>query len=654
MRSALRALALGLALPSAIVRGNPLPAAADLTPPPPGLWTHGDGFRFRPLANRGADARRVGFTRLSPDQTGIHFIHRLDEAAGAARRVLENGSGTAAGDFDGDDRPDLFLASLSGNSALYRNLGGWRFQDVTADAGLNLDGEAVRGAVFADLNGNGRPDLLVATLANGLRCFLNRGDGRFRESTRDAFPAVWPGTTTLALADVDGDGTLDLYVARYRAEDVRDDPNVEARNVGGRTVLHPRYRDRLFISPRGLLEFGEPDVLLLNDGTARFREVPWTGGAFLDEAGQPLVAPPRDWGLSASFRDLNADGLPDLYVCNDYWTPDRLWINAGDGRFRAAPAEALRHTSENSMGVDFADLDGDGHVDFLVLDMLSRNPALRRRQALAQTPQPRQPGAFLDRPQVMRNTLFLNRGDGTFAEIADFAGLAASDWSWQPLFLDVDLDGDEDVVISAGHRRDVQDLDATTRVRSLQRPLPPGLDPAARLRRFQHDLHAHSRLYPTLAQPMVAFRHLRPLSFEDASADWGFHTAAVHQGFAAADFDRDGDLDLVINTLDGPPAVYRNDAGPPRLAVRLRGLPPNTEGIGAVVTLHHKAMPSQTREAVAGGRYLSGCEPLLVFATGPEPAPMSLEIRWRSGRRQTLPEVRPDHLYEVLEPSRPR
>ncbi|MBX3744621.1 MAG: CRTAC1 family protein [Verrucomicrobiae bacterium] len=642
MHAAVRALALGF--------GFALPCAPALGVVAGGEWTEGDGFRLRPLAGRNADPARVGFTRLSADRTGIRFVHRLDEADGAVRRVLENGAGVAAGDYDGDGRPDVFLASLSGGSALYRNLGDWRFREVTDESGLGLAGEAVRGAVFADLDGDGHLDLLVATLANGLRCFMNCGDGRFRETTREAFPAIWPGTTTLALADVDGDGTLDLYVVRYRAEDVRDDPNVEARVVGGRTVLHPKYRDRLFIGPRGLLEYGEPDVLLLNDGTGRFRAVSWTGGAFLDEAGQPLAGPPRDWGLAASFRDVNGDGLPDLYVCNDYWTPDRFWINAGQGRFRAAPLDALRHTSENSMGVDFADLDGDGEVDFLVLDMLARDPALRRRQALAQTPQGRLPGTFLDRPQVMRNTLFLNRGNGTFAEIADFAGLAASDWSWQPLFLDVDLDGFDDVIISTGHRRDIQDLDATARVRSLQRPWPPGLDAEARLRRFQQDLRDHNRLYPSLATPMVAFRQTAPLRFEDVSADWGFRIPGVHQGFAAADFDGDGDLDLVINALDGPVAVYRNEAALPRLAVRLIGLPPNTEGIGAVVTLQGGAGPVQSREAVSGGRYLSGGQPLLVFATGPNPGPMKLTVRWRDGRHRILEGVRPDRLYEIRQP----
>src|SRR5262249_8620021 len=146
---------------------------------------------------------------------------------------------------------------------------------------------------------------------------------------------------------------------------------------------------------------------------------------------------------TASFRDLNGDGFPDLYVCNDYWTPDRIWINDGHGHFRAADKLAFRHTSASSMGVDFADVNRSGNLDLFVVDMLSRDLRLRKRQMFAQTPVAQPPGLIDNRPQIMRNTFFQNRGDGTFAEISDYAGLSASEWSWSPLFLDVDLDGYE-------------------------------------------------------------------------------------------------------------------------------------------------------------------------------------------------------------------
>src|SRR6185503_10850037 len=164
--------------------------------------------------------------------------------------------------------------------------------------------------------------------------------------------------------------------------------------------------------------------------------------------GSPLMRAPLDWGLCATFRDVNNDGWPDLYVCNDFWTPDRLWLNDGKGRFQAAPRLALRHMSSSSMGVDFADIDHDGHLDFFVVDMLSRDRRLRLRQKPAQNLSLPLIGVSEDRPEVLRNTLFLGQGDGTWVETAGFSGVAASDWSWSPVFLDVDLDGYEDLLIT--------------------------------------------------------------------------------------------------------------------------------------------------------------------------------------------------------------
>ena len=634
---------------AACVGGTLLAATAVVASPGMDWRELPEGGRWAPLSVPAHT--RVGFTQLRPESTGLWFTNTLDAAASAANRVLENGSGVALGDFDGDGLVDVFLCGLEQPSQLFRNLGNWKFADGTAAAGLDFDGVVCRGAVFADLDGDRWLDLLVSTLDGGVRYYRNNGRGGFTDDTRASGLAPTRGTTTLTLADVDGNGALDLYVAHYRAEDIRDLARVEVKFVGGKPVLPAHYQDRLVITPGGLLEFGEPDRLYLNKGGGVFTEVSWAGGRFRDELDRPLSAPPRDWGLTASFRDLNGDGAPDLYVCNDYWTPDRIWINDGKGGFRLIPRLAIRHTSENSMGVDFADLDRDGQVEILVLDMLSRDPELRRRQVLAQTPMSSPPGAIDNRPQIMRNVLFHNRGDGTFAEIADYAGLAASDWSWQPLFLDVDLDGYEDVLIPAGHTRDVQDLDATARIRALQHPWPQSMDAAAIQRQFTREMMEHARLYPELPMPVIAFRNLGNLRFEETTEAWGTEALAVHQGIAAADLDGDGDLDLVVNNLNGVCGVYRNDGAEPRVAVRLRGQSPNTQGIGAKVTLLGGAVPRQAREMISGGRYLSGSEALLVFAAGTTDREQVVEVVWRNGKISRIHGVRPDRIYEVDEAS---
>ncbi|MEO8428873.1 MAG: VCBS repeat-containing protein, partial [Verrucomicrobiota bacterium] len=419
--------------------------------------------------------------------------------------------------------------------------------------------------------------------------------------------------------------------------------------VKGKLIVPPQFKNRLVVVNGQVLEYGEPDQLLLNDGKGHFTPVSWTDGRFVDEDGNRLTQPPLDWGLTATFRDINNDGFPDIYVCNDYWTPDRIWINDGKGNFRAIARLALRATSSSSMGVDFADVDRDGNVDFFVVDMLSRDLRLRKRQKFAQIPMALPVGAIDNRPQIMRNTLFHNRGDGTYAEIANYSSLAASDWSWQPIFLDVDLDGYEDLLVSAGNSRDVQDLDAEVQIKSRQHSWKGFTNAVERQKAFTTELMMHRRLYPELKMPIVTFKNLSGFRFQETTRIWGTENAGSHHGIALADFDGDGDLDFVANNLGSVAGVYRNDTVAARVAVRLKGLPPNTQGIGAKIKLLNGAVLVQSQEVVAGGRYTSGSDPMLVFAAGKTAGEMILEVSWRGGKLSTVRNVGSNRVYEVEE-----
>src|SRR6266516_264616 len=241
----------------------------------------------------------------------------------------------------------------------------------------------------------------------------------------------------------------------------------------------------------------------------------------------------------------------------------------------------------------------------------------------------------------MMNTLFLNRGDGTYTEIAQLAGVAASEWSWTPLFLDVDLDGYEDLLISNGHERAARSLDVSERLKALR----------AQRKLTTQEIFENRKLFPRQNAPKVAFRNRGDLTFEEVSRAWGFDLDGVAHGRALADLDNDGDLDLVMNCLNDPAGLYRNNSSAPRLAVRLKGLPPNTRGIGARITVRGGAVPAQSQEMICGGRYLSGDDPMRVFAAGSADRPMTLQVTWRSGKQSTLEGAKPNHIYEIDEAS---
>jgi enediyne biosynthesis protein E4 len=640
-----RVLAAGRLILTAVLALGAISAASAAEPL---RWETRPGYRFAPVSVP-ADGQ-TGFTLQPPSVTGISFTNRVSDERSLANRNLLSGAGVAAGDVDGDGLCDLYFCGLDPNNILYRNLGNWKFEDITAQAGVACAGQDSTAAAFVDIDGDGDLDLLVNSLGGGTRVFLNDGKGHFSEATAQSGVRTNTGSMSMALADVDGDGDLDLFVVNYRPTTIRDQAsakfkvqNINGRpvivSVDGRSTTAPDLTNRFTLSPSGqIIEFGEISSFYLNDGRGRFTLVPFTDGTFLDEGGKALTEQPRDWGLSVRFYDFTGDGAPDIYVCNDLDPPDRIWVNDGTGKFRALPRLAVRHTSSFSMGIDFGDLNRDGHMDFVTVDMISREPRNRKLQIAGLAPVFSPIGEVDIRPQISQNTLQLNRGDNTFAEIAYYAGVEASEWSWHPVLLDVDLDGYEDILIPNGQLRDFQNADLGRVVESA----------VASRKASTSEVLMLFRQFPGLELPHILFRNNRDLTFEDVAKAWGFDTVGIAQGMALADLDNDGDLDLIINNLNSVAGVYRNNSPAPRVAVRPRGKAPNTQGIGAKVQVLGGPV-AQSQEIVAGGRFLSSDEAMRVFAAGSATNRLTLEVTWRGGRRSVIPDARANCVYEIDE-----
>jgi hypothetical protein len=606
------------------------------TPP----WQEESGYRWRELDVSGGTP---GFTRVG-DQSGIQFQNEVSDSALLGNRILAQGAGVAMGDVDGDGLVDIFLAKTEGPNALYRNLGGWRFEEIAVQAGVAAPDRTSSGATMADLDGDGDLDLVLLATLGPNAIFSNDGQGRFTERTDLGLSPAGRGGTTPTLADVDGDGDLDLYVANYKPFSVTDSvpPQLKAfnqvvRELGpGRFEVQPQFqRDfklimrqdlgGVFLSMRA-----DTDEFYRNDG-GRFVQEHFPTARFLDPDGTP-IAGDESFGLGAKFADLNGDGAPDLYVVNDFEDPDQFFVNDGSGTFRLVDWTVLRQTSNSGMAVDVADVDGDGLPDLYEVDMLGNDSRRLKTQMPTHTAAPKRPGDLESQVQMQRNTLFRNRGDGTFEEISEYAGVQATGWSWSTMFMDVDLDGWQDILVGTGHAWDVMDADTQERLQN---------------RLTDISWRRHRWEYPQLAIPNVAYRNRGDLTYEDVSVAWGFGTEDdISHTMAAADLDGDGDLDVVINRLGKPALVLRNNARAPRIAVRLIGDTPNTAAVGAKIRILGGAIPTQEREVVVGGLYMSHSDYLASFATGPADS-VTIVVDWRDGRRSVLPGARPNRLYEI-------
>jgi hypothetical protein len=517
------------------------------------------------------------------DGSGIGFGHQTGTNAEKPFPAA-NGSGVAALDYDLDGRCDLYFATGTPfpidsarpepTNRIYRNRGGWRFDDVTARCGLGHNGYSA-GLAVGDYDGDGFPDVYVTCFgANVL--FRNQGDGTFEQVQRSAGVDDPRWGTSTAFLDFDADGLLDLYVCNYA------EWSWETRQFCGDRVRNVR----IYCSPNSVVP--APDVLYRNRGDGGFDDVTSSSGV----GGEPR----RGQGVIAA--DLNDDGWTDLYVANDL-NPNSLFINRGDGTFRDATELSgagydHRGRSQAGMGLDAADFNGDGRIDLFVTNF-----------------------------QAEHNTLYENLGGELFQDVSHRYGLADASlpWvGWGTALADFDLDGALDAIVTNGHVDDNRHL--------LGQDAPYASPPLA------------------WRQVQGRFELLGP-----AAGDY-FTGRRVGRGLALADLDNDGDQDVVITHQDDRPALLRNDclpAAPTRRAIRVRliGTRSNRDAVGAAVTLHSGAA-STIRPIKGGGSYLSASELEQVFAVAAVDE-LSLEVRWPGGARSELT-IDPEQEIVIIEP----
>jgi hypothetical protein len=595
------AAVLAAALATLAAGGFEASAAADPAPAAAG------GIEEQPLAPRPGPRGKTLFTVIPPEESGLQVENKYDdpEMWGRFSREFEIGAvgtGIAIGDYDGDGRPDVFVVSKTGSCRLFRNLGNWKFEDVTEKAGVGDHGAAARiwkqGATFVDVNNDGLLDIYVCRFNAPNLLYINQGDGTFKEEAHAYGLDVADASVMAYFGDYDRDGWLDVFIQT----NVLD------------AAAHPE---------------GQRDYLFHNNRNGTFTNV-------TDRAG---VAPGPTHGNSAVWWDFDDDGWPDLYVANDFEVPDALYHNNRDGTFTDVVARVVPHTPYSSMGSDLGDVTNEGRLGLLVADMAAADHVEDQRAMAETRARMRVPeeGSSEVR-QFPFNALYLNTGTGRCLEAAQLAGLAATDWTWAPIWEDFDNDGRVDLFATNGMFREIHNQDLIAR-RGMA---------ASKLEGEQV-----VRNSPVFAETHFAFRNLGDLRFENVSSAWGLDQKGVSFGAAVGDLNNDGNMDLVYTNYQGGVTLLRNDGDTGhRITCALRGTRSNRFGVGAKVTLE-SAAGVQVRVLTLGRGFMSSSEPIVHFGLGEDAVIRKLTVSWPSGAVQTFENLPADRRFTITEPSAP-
>jgi len=586
-------------------------------------------------------AGQTMFTRLDAEQTGVDFQIDIDKNH-PMRRLYEiafAGAGITIGDYDNDGRPDIFMTHHGGGNRLYRQVDDFVFEDVSEEAGISAAATWSAGTTFVDINNDGYLDLYVNHYDAPNSLYINQQNGRFSEEAADWGIDYRGASVMAAFADYDRDGDLDMYLLTSRlAADTDAEQGLEVgseRGPGGRT--RPKVGDAFreysgyIEKPNGQFEqiaTGQRDILFRNDN-GHFSAVDFVHND--SQSGQ--IDDDYHMGMSVVWWDFNGDLWPDIYVANDLFGPDRLYRNNGDGSFTDVIRESLPHTPWFSMGSDFADINNDGLMDFIATDM---SATTHYEQKIGMGDMDSQ-AWFLSSAsprQYMRNALYLNTGTDRFMEIAQLAGVSSTDWTWSAKLNDYDNDGRVDLFISNGMVRNFMDADAQ---REIAAATPLG------------DYWEILEDMPPKRDTNLAFRNINGLRFEPVGREWGLDHNGLSFGAAVADLDRDGDLDLIVNNLDEPVSIYRNDSqSGNRVLVRLIGKDSNSAGLGASVRIETSS-GIQVRQLSLARGFMSADEAVIHFGLGNDSRIDRLTVSWPSGHSQSFNDIPAGNLLTIRE-----
>ncbi len=582
--------------------------------------TKGPSFASDSGAEPTLTAKNPRLQLLSPGETGVDFENEIqeDNTHNVVLNINQyNGGGVAVADINNDNLPDIYFVSSSGKNRLYLNQGNFKFKDITDAAGVGSEDGFETSATAVDANADGWLDLFVChagpdSVGRVAKLFINNHDLSFTERAAEYGLNDKSPCSGANFFDYDNDGDLDCYVINHPTD------------LGNANRLVLKY------GPDGKTLLPNLDPVALHDSDNFYKN---DAGKFVNISKQAGIQN-FGFGLSVSVSDLNGDGWPDVYVGNDFVQPDNLFINNQKGGFTDQMSKYFRHNSMSAMGADLSDFDNDTRVDLLTVDMFPTN---NYRQKLLKNTNPL--SRYLTMVQygypksVARNVLQHNNGNGTFSDVACLAGVYKTDWSWSCLLADLDNDGLKDMHIANGYRREVTNRDYADF-------LLPEINKV--LSSKNKDIMPFMNKLAEYKVRNFVYQNKGNWQFEDKSGDWMTMPGSWSSGGAWADFDADGDLDLVVNNLEDPAFIYKNltreQNGGNYLQAKLQGSPANPFAVGASVLIEYQGI-KQYLELNPNRGIFSSVEHLIHFGLGQVAQVDRLTIRWPDGKFQTLSNV---------------